>query len=410
MRLLNPLIALLALTQVALAQPWEAMTDTSIDMRPMFYPCKNQIFRGSCGTFACIGAMEFYPGVPRLSEAYVYSLVKKEALNPDGATLELMKEFLDTHGIVAEEKLPYELVGVYEFDAKNADELAIGRAFNLKRARQAAILEDYAIYHARGVKVFQKPDITWDWIEKTLRTGKPIVFGFRMNGEHWSSCRNGNIHTAEYADAEGKKKKFSDNGGHAVLAVGYRKIYDPDDMDKPEDKRGVINQICIRNSWGLQWGSQGYGWISWETYAKDHIRGALTIDSVETVTSRNDQNPTLELRAQGTKFKADDYGVTLSCVVKSPFLPEGGIKSVEYTLYEGSAKMNPEFEKFPLQTRECTKADNGFMESFYGFSHSSLNVKMVVTYKLGGKSTQWYPVPEFVTWSPEPDVDVTRVK
>jgi hypothetical protein len=397
---------MLLVSRPAAAQPWQAMTDTSIDMRPMFYPVKNQLFRGSCGTFAILGAMEFYPGVPRLSEAYVYATIKAEALDVDGATLEGMKEFLDSSPLVAEEKMPYELVGVFSFDEKKPTETAIGLAFNEKRGRQARLLEDHAIYKARGVRHFTKDDITWEWLERTLRSGKPIVIGFRMNGDHWTMRKDGFIHVAIVEFKDGRKQIFADDGGHAVLIVGYRTIYDPNDPEPDLEKRRTVHQLLIRNSWGVQWGEQGYGWVSWETYGKNRVIDALTIDGVDTVTGRHDQAPQLDLRAQGVKYEKDSYAVTLSTLIKSNYLPEGGIRSVEYTIFSGAAKMNEEFEKFPLGSKTSTDASDGFMVNFTGLSDSSLNVRMTVTYKENGKTVLFFPVPEFVSWNPLPDVEL----
>ena len=54
------------------------------------------------------------------------------------------------------------------------------------------------------------------------------------------------------------------DGGHAVVAVGY------DDNKVVGKSKGAIR---IRNSWGLNWGEQGYGWLPY-TY----IEAGLAVD------------------------------------------------------------------------------------------------------------------------------------
>jgi hypothetical protein len=179
----------------------------------------------------------------------------------------------------------------------------------------------------------------------------------------------------------------------------------------PRARVRCVNAARSTSSWGIQWGHQGYGWVSWETYGKDRLKQAMTIDRVETLTpARLDQPPDLRLRWQGFKFKKDDYAVTLSCVIRSNFLPEGGISSVKYTIYSGADKMNEVFEKFPLTDKTSTDRGDGFMVNIHGLSDNSFNVKMDVTYALGGTGVFWVPVPELLTWSPEPDVEVPTEK
>ena len=71
--------------------------------------------------------------------------------------------------------------------------------------------------------------------------------------------------------------------------------------------------------------------------------------------------------------------------------------------------MNEVFEKFPLASQTCEDPANGFYMNFTGLTDNSLNVRMDVTYKLGGTGVFWTPIPELLTWSPEPDVEVKTV-
>ncbi len=53
-------------------------------------------------------------------------------------------------------------------------------------------------------------------------------------------------------------------GGHAVVAVGY------DDARKIGKHKGALK---IRNSWGKQWGEEGYGWLPYR-----YVEAGLAVD------------------------------------------------------------------------------------------------------------------------------------
>jgi C1A family cysteine protease len=62
-------------------------------------------------------------------------------------------------------------------------------------------------------------------------------------------------------------------GGHAVLAVGY--------IDTPGEEQA--GYFIIRNSWGPDWGVDGYGLLPYE-YVERHPRGEALADDFWTLT------------------------------------------------------------------------------------------------------------------------------
>jgi C1A family cysteine protease len=50
-------------------------------------------------------------------------------------------------------------------------------------------------------------------------------------------------------------------GGHAVVAVGYDDKMNIKNEHSEEETSGAL---LIRNSWGKDWGEEGYGWLPYE--------------------------------------------------------------------------------------------------------------------------------------------------
>ena len=318
-----------------------------------------------------------------------------------------MKEFLENNLLCSEELMPYELMGTFGFNADDASEEKIAKAFNEKRGRQARMLEDRAIYKVKDVTVRGANEIDAEWIKKTIREGRPVVALFMIDGTHWTQAGQnaGIILDNEMVGPDGKKAAAAEGSGHTILIVGYRMIKDPKHPEKP------MTLLIIRNSWGLQWGDQGYGYLAWETYAKDRLAAVMTIGAVETVQKqRLDQAPQLDLRVQGIKNADGSYGVGLSTVVKSNYLPEGGIKEVEYAIfYTDVAKPDKFDENTPTAVTRSSDPEYGFAVWEDKLSESSIHVRLTVRYKEGGMTKLYFPIPETVTWSPRPDVKLPDV-
>ena len=117
--------------------------------------------------------MEYVPGVPKLSEAYAYSILKANDLEFDGSTLDRMKTFLDQNRMLAEsraaEKLPYESIASYGFNPDNASEVEVARQFNRLKGTEAQLLRPYAIFHAINIQVRRKNEITWEGLRPCVR-------------------------------------------------------------------------------------------------------------------------------------------------------------------------------------------------------------------------------------------------
>lgn len=302
-----------------------------VDLRRWAYPVKDQLRRGSCAVFASIGAMEMMGGVPQLSEAYAYSMLKADDLTTEGTNLYQMKAFLDSMPMIESKYMLYNnIVGTQSF-GQNATEQQVAKMFNKERGQEARLLAPRAMYQARGVRVYTPAQVNWDWIKRTLANNQPIVLGFSMNGDHWTLAgqRPGALieKTITVPGPNGvgtRRVEPANNGGHAVLAVGYTQD----------------GKLLFRNSWGFSWGEQGYGYMT-QDYLFSHLTSAMTIDYVEpaTVVMNRPYHEKFDVRVHGwqdggslSPFKS--YTVTMSLLRLEPYVTNAPITAVTYTIYD----------------------------------------------------------------------------
>ncbi len=115
-------------------------------------------------------------------------------------------------------------------------------------------------------------DADLDSLKQLLLNGNVVVFGISVYDNYYNISDYNNI----YALAD---KTGTDHGGHAQCIVGF------DDTKETPDGTGAFKVV---NSWGPDWGDNGFYWISYEAikYGSDYSFGY-----VMWVDDRNNYNP-----------------------------------------------------------------------------------------------------------------------
>lgn len=220
-----------------------------VDLRKWCSPIENQGQIGSCTANAGVAIMEYfqrraYQQHMDGSRLFLYKTTRNLLgwKGDQGAYLRATMKAMVLFGVPPEQHYPY--------DEKKYDD------------EPSPFLYAFALSY-KAVKYFRldPPGLPAEKLLQqlcqTLAAGLPAMFGFSVFSSI-SSIPEGS------GDIPYPGKTERQIGGHAVVAVGY------DDRKKIGDCTGAL---LIRNSWGTEWGENGYGWLP---YA--YVEKGLAVD------------------------------------------------------------------------------------------------------------------------------------
>lgn len=214
------------------------------DLRKWCSPVENQGNLGSCTANAGVGMVEYYERKAfgkhtDASRLFLYKATRNlmHATGDTGAYLRMTMGALALFGVPPEEYWPYDTAN-FEMEPPS---------FCYAFAQNYQSIKYIRLDPANT----PKKDVLGQ-IKTNLVAGMPSMFGFTC----YNSLREANDGKIPFP-----APKESVIGGHAVMVVGY-----DDDMkikNKYSDK-ATTGALLIRNSWGQEWGEDGYGWLPYD--------------------------------------------------------------------------------------------------------------------------------------------------
>jgi len=178
------------------------------------------------------------------SERFLYyvSRVKQSSIAPTrnvGVFLRDVLKTLVTYGICKEENCPFYIDSKFPISAAPS-EASYVEAKNFQILEYARIPEN-------------KPEDILGIVKRVLAAEYVFVGGFQ--------CFT-NIFTGNVGFIPMPSKRDLPTGGHAVLFVGY------------DDVRGVVK---FKNSWGPEWGDNGYGYLPYAYFSNGWVGDMWTV-------------------------------------------------------------------------------------------------------------------------------------
>jgi hypothetical protein len=227
----------------------------SIDLSEGMPEAGNQGGQQSCVAWAVAYALKSYQEKMELGEqmnfspSFIYNQINNGQNVPTYITDAL--NVLSEQGVCFLNEMPYK-----EDDWKSKPS---------QLARQSA--KRFRIDYWRQVNVQDVKEV-----KAQLHAGLPVIIGSEVSYEFVKEGLNNEDYIW--------KEKGKSAGGHAMLLVGY------------DDKK---NAFKVMNSWGKEWGDNGFGWIDYELFPTVTWYGFVAKDAYtapETIANKNSNQQT----------------------------------------------------------------------------------------------------------------------
>ncbi|MCB2340182.1 C1 family peptidase [Clostridium estertheticum] len=220
-----------------------------VDLTSQFPKVDNQGNLGSCVSWATGYADKTYQEGQEwkwplntisniFSPAYIYNQIHVDnSADGGGANFSDAFNILETQGCTTLADMPYD-----------------GNEYAWKTTPTAKQKANAAKYKAESWN--ELPDGNYSAIKAQLANGNPVVIGISVYPDFDKLNASNPIYDQVYGTSR---------GGHALCVIGY-----------DDTKRAVK----IINSWGTNWGINGYGWISYDLIKSQNIEAYTMTDAL----------------------------------------------------------------------------------------------------------------------------------
>ncbi|MDP4214120.1 MAG: C1 family peptidase [Bacteroidota bacterium] len=216
------------------------------------------------------------PDELKFSPAFLYNQIGEDGC--DGSYINRAMEFMTQRGSVPYEDFPYN-----DQDCKRQPDqqlLQQAQQFRMRGANRLTVGEGTGQIDLRAIK-------------ENLSQGAPVVIGMMVGGTYMQPMMGQDVWNPTQDDAS-----MMGFGGHAQCVVGY-------------DDTKYGGAFLIMNSWGPQWGNNGFAWVRYKHF-KYFVREAYGLEPMQAVGAAADKPfecevGLVEVKFDGKKTIAGEY-------------------------------------------------------------------------------------------------------
>jgi Papain family cysteine protease len=193
------------------------------------------------------------PNATKFSPAFLYNQIGLDGC--EGSYINRAMDFMSQKGSVPYDDFPY----TDQNCSKQPDEQLLNQArqFRMRGSNRLTAGDRTDVIDLRAIK-------------ENLSQGAPVVIGMMVGGSYMQPMMGQDVWNPTQDD-----KSMMGFGGHAQCVVGY-------------DDAKYGGAFLIMNSWGPQWGNNGFAWVRYDAF-KYFVREAYGLESMPPVGAAADK-------------------------------------------------------------------------------------------------------------------------